>query len=274
MDESMMQCQPIITLLTDFGLCDGFAGVMKGVMLQIAPGARLIDVSHDLPPHSISAASFLNEWSFGYFPVGTVHLCVTDPGVGTARRVLVVENSGHLFVAPDNGLLTPIFDDEGKTTIIHASNRRYWLDKVSHTFHGRDIYAPISAYLAIGVPASEMGGEITDPVRLTAPPLDVSPESILCRILYIDRFGNLVTNLDTKTFGAWIASKPCNDRQIIISWPGGRIQGVSKSYREKEPGEVLAVFDGYDRLEIAVREGNAAQITRLGIGSQIGIVTT
>ncbi len=264
-----MNENPTITLLTDFGTRDGFIGVMKGVMMQIIPHVRLIDISHDLPPFSISAAAFLNEWSYGYFPQGTIHLCVVDPGVGTRRRVIAVESAGHTFVGPDNGLFTHLFESGETTNTVHITNEKYWLDKISNTFHGRDIFSPVAAYLAKGVSLDEMGEPINDPVLLPFHPLVVMKNRIECRIRYIDRFGNLVTNLDKETFDDWCAQNNCSGNEVVIIGTGQKIDGISKAYGDKERGELLAVFDGFDRLEISVSGGNAVSTTGLAVEDTI-----
>ncbi|MEW6236043.1 MAG: SAM-dependent chlorinase/fluorinase [Candidatus Omnitrophota bacterium] len=274
MKQAMKEPRSIITLLTDFGEQDGFIGVMKGVMLQIAPHACFVDISHRLPAFSIAAAAFLNHWSYGYFPAGTVHLCVTDPGVGTGRRALIAETAGHLFVAPDNGLLTPLFDQPESMRIFSATDSRYWLDAVSGTFHGRDIFAPLAAHLARGVRPEAMGEEIRDPVRLSLPSPVVQPRLIECAVVYIDRFGNLVTNLDKKTLRQWIQNNGVSSEKIAIVLGKDKIQGLSAAYGMKEKGELLAAIDGFDRLEIAVREGDAEAKTGLRIGSKILIAAS
>jgi len=262
---------PIVTLLTDFGVTDGYVGVMKGVILQITPQARLVDITHDLPPYSIAGASFLMEWAYGYFPAGTIHLCVVDPGVGTRRRVLILETQGHFFVAPDNGLLTPFLQSKDEKKIISADNRLFWLDKISNTFHGRDIFSPLAAHLARGIPPTDMGEEIRDPVLLPQEPLTITPHYIECRIRYIDRFGNLVTNLSRTAYEQWAAKKRYTREETVISWPITRIQGISQTYGDKNRGELVAVFDGFDHLEIAVCGGNAAALTGLNIGEPITV---
>jgi S-adenosyl-L-methionine hydrolase (adenosine-forming) len=271
LNRHIQQPEPIITLLTDFGTRDGFIGVMKGVMMHIAPNARFVDISHDLPPFSIAAASFLLAWSFRYFPPGTVHLCVVDPGVGTSRRVLIAEACGHIFVAPDNGILTPLFDVEYGTSLTAATHQKFWMDKVSHTFHGRDIFAPVAAYLATGVKAGDMGETITDPVRLDSQPLIIQPDSIVCHIQYIDRFGNLITNLDSYTFRSWLRTAGVEPSRLIITWIEHSIQGISRTYGDRNPGEFVAVFNGFDRFEIAINNGNAHKTTRLTMNDRITI---
>lgn len=268
-----MKEQPIITLLTDFGSVDGFVGVMKGVMLQICPNAHLIDISHDIPPFSISSASFLMEWSYEYYPPGTIHLCVVDPGVGTNRRILIVQANDHYFVAPDNGVLTPIIDTGKHLKIFSITNERYWRENVSNTFHGRDIFSPISAYLAKGIPPSVMGKEINDPVRLPMHPIEFDRDIIHCHVRYIDRFGNLVTDLDIDTYKKWSANNGCTQDQTIIQFQDTRVMGISQSYGMKKRGELLAVFDGYDRLEIAQNGGDASRHTGLGIDAPVKVCT-
>ncbi|MBN2329367.1 MAG: SAM-dependent chlorinase/fluorinase [Candidatus Omnitrophica bacterium] len=265
--------QSVITLLTDFGNENGFVGVMKGVILQIAPSARIIDVTHDLPPFSISAALFLNEWCYSYFPAGSVHLCIVDPGVGSQRRVLIAELDGHQFAAPDNGLLTPILKRKA-AKVYHATNDRYWLDKISNTFHGRDIFSPLAAHLANGVAAAEMGAPLQNPILLHIEPPKINPLSIDCHVRYIDRFGNLITDLDQESYKEWRNHNGCSEKETLVLFQDQRIEGLSRSYAEKNQGEILAVFDGYDRLEIAIAGGNAAATTGLGFDALIKICVT
>lgn len=272
-DEVMKSAQhtrvPVITLLTDFGVADGFIGVMKGVMLQIAPQARLIDISHDLPPFSIAGAAFLNQWSYGYFPQGTAHLCVVDPGVGTSRGMLAVQVSGHYFIAPDNGVLSPVLRINEPKTVVSITNKQYWMDKVSHTFHGRDIFSPVAAHLSAGVAIEEMG-EINDaPILLPALELTFRDDSISCQIEYTDRFGNLITTLPDYRFHDWMEEKGINYKHLQIQAGDIMIDGISSSYGEKQAGELLAVFDGYNRLEISVNQGNAKIVTGLDYGDSV-----
>ncbi len=263
--------RPVITLLTDFGLADGFIGVMKGVMLQICPAARLVDISHDLPQFSIQAGAFLNQWSFGYFPQGTVHLCVVDPGVGTSRRMLAVEVSGHYFIAPDNGVLSPVVRLNEQKKIISITNQRYWLDKVSHTFHGRDIFSPVAAHIAAGVPMDEMGERIDDPVLLPQRETKFTKKSIECSVEYIDRFGNLITTLSHDNYQAWLNRHGIDPETIRIKAGQDLIDGISSSYGEKESGELLTVFDGYNRLEVSVNQGSAKEQTGLQYGDCVSL---
>ncbi|MBZ0257414.1 SAM-dependent chlorinase/fluorinase [bacterium] len=266
-----MNKRPIVTLLTDFGNADGFIGVMKGVMLQIAPDIHFVDITHELPAFSLSAAAFLNSWSYGYFPPGTVHLCVVDPGVGTQRRALIVETQGHTFIAPDNGVLSPVLALSGERTIISATDPKYWLSKVSCTFHGRDIFSPLAAHVVRGVSLHVLGEEIDDPVMLPCEPPKMNMDRIDCHIRYIDRFGNLITDLTRSRFDHWAAQNGCDAENVEIHLSGVVVKGVSKTYGNHQPGEIAAVFDGYDCLEVAVTQGNAAQQLGLRIDQEITI---
>ncbi|MDP8242720.1 MAG: SAM-dependent chlorinase/fluorinase [Candidatus Hinthialibacter antarcticus] len=267
----MMNKRPIVTLLTDFGNADGFIGVMKGVMLQIAPDIHFVDITHELPAFSLSAAAFLNSWSYGYFPPGTVHLCVVDPGVGTQRRALIVETQGHTFIAPDNGLLSPVLSLTGERTIISATDPKYWLSKVSYTFHGRDIFSPLAAHIARGVSISVLGPQINDPVMLPCDPPSITPNCIECHIRYIDHFGNLITDLTRSRFDHWAAQNGCEFGSVEIHLDGVVINGVSKTYGVHKPGALAAVFDGYDCLEIAVTQGNASQQLGLSVDRAVTV---
>ncbi len=271
LQNAILTQRPIVTLLTDFGTTDGFIGVMKGVMLQIAPDIHFVDISHELPSFSIESAAFLNAWSYGYFPPGALHLCVVDPGVGSSRRALVVETQGHTFIAPDNGLLTPVLTLSGDKIIVSAAKPEYWLSKISNTFHGRDVFAPLAAHVARGAAITALGEEISDPVLVHTPPPVFTPERIECRIQYIDHFGNLVTNLTQPRFDQWTQQNGYDKRRVVIQSGDVVINGISETYSSQNPGELTAVFDGYDCLEIAVTQGNAAKHLQINIGQKVVI---
>lgn len=272
LDQTMAATQPIITLLTDFGQADGFIGVMKGVMLQIAPNVRFVDITHDLPPYSLSAAAFLNNWSFGYFPAGTIHLCVVDPGVGTSRRALVVEAQGHIFIAPDNGVLTPILEATGGRTVVAADKPEYWLANVGNTFHGRDVFSPLAAHVARGVPVSELGRPVDDPVMRPLKAPAITPERIDARIRYVDRFGNAITNLLKPQFERWASERGVSPEEVEVQLPGVSIRGISKTYGAHKPGEIVALFDGFDCLEVAINQGDAAASMSLKEGDEVKLI--
>ncbi|MGQ9668512.1 MAG: SAM hydrolase/SAM-dependent halogenase family protein, partial [Anaerolineae bacterium] len=186
----------IITLLTDFGERDGYVGTMKGVILGTAPHVTLVDLSHDIPPQDIRSAAYVLWCSYRFFPPDTIHLVVVDPGVGTERRPIAVRTAHGFFVAPDNGVLGYVLEEERGWQAVHLTERRFWRPAVSMTFHGRDIFAPAAAHLAAGVPLHQLGLAITDPVQMPFPPVRRLDEA-RCQacLVYIDRFGNCVTNL-------------------------------------------------------------------------------
>ncbi|MBV8900439.1 MAG: SAM-dependent chlorinase/fluorinase [Verrucomicrobia bacterium] len=185
----------IITIVTDFGTEDYFAGTIKGVMLSRNPRAVLVDITHTIPPHDILAGAFTLGAFYPYFPPGSIHLAVVDPGVGSDRRPLVVEAGGHLFVGPDNGLFSIIFDRDPAARVRHTTNSEYFLPARSSTFHGRDIFAPVCAALSLGVVPERFGPIVTDPVRFEFTQVEVAPDgTMLGSIIHVDHFGNCITN--------------------------------------------------------------------------------
>lgn len=250
----------VITLTTDFGLADGYVGAMKGVILGIAPAARLVDLSHEIAPQAVRQAAYVLGRAVPYFPPGAIHLAVVDPGVGSARRPLLVTTSQAAFVGPDNGLFTFALDAPGAQawTLDRPS---YWLSGISRTFHGRDIFAPVAAHLANGVLPQDLGSPITDAVRLT--PLlaeRIGDNGIRGHIVYVDHFGNLISNVP----GAWIA---VGRWQCVIA--AQRILCIGDTYSAAEPGALLALVGSDGTVEVAVREGNAAHRLQVGAGQPI-----
>jgi len=270
----MDQRPPIITLLTDFGQADTHIGVMKGVMLGICPAARLVDLCHELEPHAIEDAAYQLSVSYRFFPPGTVHLVVVDPGVGTGRRALAAEAAGHLFVAPDNGVLSYVAD----AAALHAVeliDARYFLPTVSQTFHGRDIFAPVAAHLAAGVPLDNLGPRVPDPALLPLPqPIERGPALVL-HIIHVDRFGNLITDLSTPAFDKWLAGRAeGGGGRVTIRAGRETIEGVSTAYAYAAPGELLAVVGSSSRLEIAINQGNASKALSLAVGDSLEMECT
>jgi len=193
---------PILTLLTDFGTTDYYVAAVKGTVLRLAPGATLVDVSHQVPPGDVETASFLLAAAAPSFPAGTVHLAVVDPGVGSERRILAVRSGEAFFLAPDNGLLTPFLDG---AEVRSVERGELFLDSPGQTFHGRDRFAPTAAWLLRGERLEELGPEVTDPVRLHAPAPARLPDGISGRVVHVDRYGNLVTDIPS----AWLPAAPC-----------------------------------------------------------------
>lgn len=245
----------IVTLLTDFGLTDPFVGIVKGVILGINPEVRLVDLTHDIPPQDILAGSLGLEAAAPFFPPGTIHLAVVDPGVGGERRPLAVEAGGHAFVGPDNGLFTFLWDRPAVRAVA-CSNPAYHLPSVSPTFHARDLFAPVAARLSLGLPLSRLGPPVEDPVKLPWPRPRQHGDAESGEILYVDRFGNLMTNL--------VLSESREGTEIVIEVAGVKIPRLSPYYGATRPGEVGAIVGSTGRIEIFLNGGSARE--RLGVG--------
>ncbi len=272
---------PIVTLTTDFGTADGYVAAMKGVMLGIEPRLTLVDVSHDVPPQNVAHGAFVLAEATRHFPAGAVHLAVVDPGVGGSRKPLLLVTPDTRYVAPDNGLLTRVLAPYGSANdpgapflspilaplpegcrAYELANLRYRLPDVSHTFHGRDVFAPAAAHLSSGVPPEEFGPPVAEVVWLNLPPPAESPGQIEGRVIHVDRFGNLITNIALADEGA--------GRAVVVDVGGLCIQGLSRSYEESDG--VLAIVGSQGTLEIAVRDGNAARQFGLGVGAPVGVL--
>lgn len=250
----------IITLTSDFGLADGYVGIMKGVILGICPAARLVDISHDIPAQDIGRAAYVLARAAPYFPAGTIHLAIVDPGVGSDRRPLIVQTTDAWFVGPDNGLFTFALDAPAARAWL-PDRPEFWLPQVSRTFHGRDIFAPLAAHLACGIPAEQLGRPLPDPVRLAQPlPVRHPDGQITGRVVYTDRFGNLITDVPA----AWVAGS-----RWTVEVAGQRIMGLSTAYADVAPGALLALVSSGGTVEIAVREGSAAGRLGVGVGTAV-----
>ena len=247
----------IVTLLTDFGLDDPYVGVVKGVLLGRAPRARLVDLTHGIPPQDVPRAALVLEGAFRAFPPGTVHLAVVDPGVGTARRALAVAAAGHYFVGPDNGLLGFLAGAPGAVTrtlrAVPTPGR-----PVSRTFHARDVFAPAAAALVRGVPFGRLGPRSAPPRRLAVARAVRRGDRVRGAVLLADRFGNLLTNLRAQDL-------PGAPARCVVALAGRRIVGLSATYAARPRGQLGAVIDSSGRVEVFVREGNAQ--ARLGVGA-------
>jgi S-adenosylmethionine hydrolase len=248
--------RPIITLTTDFGQSDGYVGAMKGVILGICPDATLVDITHGVRPQAVRQAAYLLSTVAAYYPPGSVHLVVVDPGVGSERRAIAVQTGRAFYVAPDNGVLGMALQKEPAQLAVHLTEPRYRRPQVSATFHGRDIFAPAAAHLACGAEPRDMG-EIISPDSLVSLPSfqpTIQPDgSWLGEILHIDHFGNLITNYQ----------RPIANGGIIVVVGQERIAGLSRTFSDVAAGELLAYAGSSGYLEIAVRGGNAAR--RLGV---------
>lgn len=263
----MMQPCGIITLLTDFGQIDGFVGVMKGVMLNIFPKVRFVDISHEIQSGQIAGAAFLLHTSAGYFPTGAVHLVVVDPGVGSERRPIACQTRNHYFVAPDNGVLEFIYRDEIDFTVYHLNKPGFFLPHTSNTFHGRDIFAPVAARLASGMALAQMGKPITNYARLNIAEPILKPNHIMAQVVHMDRFGNLITLISERILDL----QEQRPDQFRIQAGTQSIKGIGKTYSSVGPGELVAYIGSSGYLEIAVRGGNAAEQLQASVGMNIEI---
>ena len=263
---------PVITLLTDFGTEDEYVGVMKGVMLSIQPKAAIVDITHQVPPHHIVQAARILTASYAYFPVGTVHVTVVDPGVGTARRIIALQKAGHLFLAPDNGVLSVLLENGGITFAVEVENEVFFLKPVSRTFHGRDIFAPVAAHLAKGIPLQRLGPEIgvDQLVRIEiVKPYISDTGDIHGSIVAIDRFGNLITDIDIRLLNE--ITDRFDHSRVIVHVSGQSISGLSNGYDTTNKGSPLAVIGSRDCLEIAVNRGAAKANFHAEIGDKVRV---
>lgn len=253
----------VVSLLTDFGYADAYVGVMTGVIASRCD-ARVIDLTHGVDPGDITSAAYLLGTSWRYFPPGTVHLSVVDPGVGTDRGILAAEVDGHRFVAPDNGLLADVLATVGETdTVVRVSRPDLHLPKVSQTFHGRDVFAPIAAAIASGEPIAKLGEPATDWVRLGNREPQTDAGRIEGEVVYIDRFGNLITSIHAIHLAE--ATRP------TVQLADRAVTGLAPSYESVEPGELLAIIGSTDRLEISINGANAAQELGVATGEPVQV---
>jgi len=259
--------RPIITLITDFGLSDHYVAAMKGVILSICPQAKMVDISHQVPVFDIVEAAFLLAESWRYFPRKTVHVVVVDPGVGTARRPILAEAAGHRFIAPDNGVLGMIFaqaNGTAKAKVRAIQSARYFRPVVSQTFHGRDIFAPVAAHVAKGVPAARIGKLIDDYLRGSfAAPQQTGKHLWTGSILKVDHFGNVVTNFRCADF-------PALGRGAFELQAGPHvITRLAHNYAESEPGELFAIEGSSGYLEISASQRSAAKMLGCAAGAPV-----
>lgn len=256
----------IVTLTTDFGTGDAYAGAMKGAILSVNAVVHVVDITHEVTPHDTVEAAFLLASAFRYFPPGTVHVAVVDPGVGSERRAIAARGDEWYFVGPDNGVLTWALDALGGHRAVELVDPRYFRKGVSATFHGRDIFGPVAAHLAAGVPLDVFGPPIDDLTPLAVGVLSMSRDAITCEVVHVDRFGNLITNLDRTTLDAM-----CNGRRVDIDVAGVTIDGLAETYANGEIGALLAVIESTGRLEIAVNEGSAARALGAARGTPVSV---
>jgi hypothetical protein len=248
-----MKRSGIITLLTDFGLSDAYVAMMKGVILSINRDAELVDITHSINTGSVFQGAYLLKESFSYFPVGTVHVVVIDPGVGSNRRIIAVNAAGHFFTGPDNGIFWPIIEKFKDATIYELTENKYFLPRVTSTFHGRDIFAPVAAHISLGLDIHQLGRAVSDPEKLEMPLPFRHDNTLTGQIIRIDNFGNLITNITVDDLVGFLG----NNEPVIYSGKN-KIHGLSKTYSERERGELLAIINSSNQLEVAVNMGMAS----------------
>ncbi|MDO9119123.1 MAG: SAM-dependent chlorinase/fluorinase [Nitrospira sp.] len=254
---------PLITLLTDFGSKDYFVASMKGVILTIHPAARIEDVSHHITPHRIDEAAYCLQACYRTFPEGTVHVVVVDPGVGSTRRPILVKTGRYYFVAPDNGVLTPVLNLEENVEIREIEHRQYQLQSPGATFHGRDVFAPAAAWLAKGTALSSFGRLVTDPVRLNWPQPKVTARTIIGEIVYIDHFGNLISNISHTQIEAGKLGRA----EIRVG--EHRIGNLVGSYSEGKADALHALINSNGMLELFLKERSASECLKIGVGAGV-----
>ena len=253
----------VITLTTDFGTTDHFAGTIKGVILGIHSAAQIVDITHEVQAFEIPDGAFTIAQAYRYFPKRTIHVIVVDPGVGSTRRPLLAEMAGHLFIAPDNGVLSMVFA-HGTPKVRHITNDRYFLHPVSRTFHGRDVFAPVAAHLASGVPPARFGKLIDDYLRLTFHlPQRTGKRIWTGSVLKVDRFGNLITNLHVDQFPN-LETRPF---QLLAGVQ--HITRLALTFTECAAGELFVLVGSSGYLEVATKEASATKALGCGAGSPV-----
>ncbi len=269
MELTLLSASGTITFTTDFGTNDLYVGVMKGVILNINPRAQIIDITHVIPPQDIYSAAFLIDSAYRYFPSGTIHVIVVDPGVGSQRRAIACQTETAFFICPDNGILTHVLQNESYVHVVTLENATYFLPRVSNTFHGRDIFTPAAAHLSCGVPIDDLGSPVAYPVRLPIPTPQVTDDTIIGHVIWIDYFGNLVTDISYE-----ILESMEGRNSFVIQAGTAEISHLNRSYAESAIGEALAIIGSFNRLEISINQGNAAQALGLKRGDSITIRKT
>lgn len=265
-----MPHRPIVTLTTDFGTNDHFVGAVKGVILDIVPEAAIVDITHAIQAYDVLDGAIAISQTYSYFPTGTVHMVVVDPGVGTTRRPIIASSDGYHFVAPDNGVLSMVYAKEERIHVRHVTSDHYFHQPVSSTFHGRDVFAPVAAYLAKMVDSHKFGDEIEDYVKFAAPrPKPVSENRLRAVVLKVDRFGNLITNLTPQDAPNLFGADPAPFKIVVGN---KEITEIHNNYAEGSPGEVFGILGSMGFLEIVANRAPAAQITGAGKGAEVSIL--
>ncbi len=261
----------VITLMTDFGIKDGNVGVMKGVIWGICPSAQISDLSHMISPQNIREAAFVLDRHVPYFPRGTIHVAVVDPGVGTGRRPMAARIGDWFFVGPDNGTITLLLQraerQDWACEFIQLDRMKYWLPSVSFVFHGRDIFSPVAAHLANGVDLQDFGTPFSDPVRLSFPRALSTPSGWQGEIIHIDHFGNLASNIHREDLGPSFQQK----ENIVVQIRGREIRGMVNTFGDRPQGDVVALLGSTGNLIVSVVSGSAADLLQAQVGDPIEV---
>lgn len=261
--------QRIITLTTDFGVTDHFVGSMKGVILNINPAAQIVDICNSINSYDLLDGALTIAQAYHYYPANTIHLIVVDPGVGTARRPILINTGKYLFVAPDNGIMSLIYEREESCLVRHITAEHYFLQPLSNTFHGRDVFAPVAAYLSKGTEAQKLGDEITDYVRFAAPkPKPAGDKLLKGVVIKVDKFGNLITNFTAHDVPQLLKETP-GAFKILVGKT--EITSLRTAYAQGTPGEVFAIMGSMGYLEIATNRGSASRTIGVDKGTEVGV---
>jgi S-adenosylmethionine hydrolase len=260
--------QRLLTLLTDFGSRDAFVGIMKGVILGINPAVTLVDLSHEVPPQDILAGALILCSAVAFFPAGTIHVAVVDPGVGSNRRAILVETANAIFIGPDNGLLSLAAPADAVKRTVHLTNEHYFLPHRSQTFHGRDVFAPVAAHVSRGVSIDQLGNPTPTMTRLSLPPVERLTNGLVGSVIYVDHFGNVITNITEADL------RPFPRETLLVSIDTVHTRGVVTSYAAVDIGAPAALINSWGMLEIAVRNGSAAQCFGIHTGQVVHISST
>ena len=262
----------VITLMTDFGIKDGNVGVMKGVIWGICPAVQISDLSHMIQAQNIREAGYILARSVPYFPKGSIHVVVVDPGVGTERRPMAAQIGDWFYVGPDNGTITVWLERahnaNWQTDFVELNRPQYWLQDISHVFHGRDIFSPVAAHLANGVPLNELGTPFNDPVRLELPKPEKTENGWRGEVIHIDHFGNISTNIRIENLGDAMKRM----ESILVRLHGTEINGMVNTFGERAVGELVALIGSTGNLGIAVVNGNAQQRLGTKVGDGVEVV--
>jgi hypothetical protein len=263
---------PVISLMTDFGIKDGNTGVMKGVIWGICPTVQISDLSHMIPAQNIREAAYTFARSVPYFPKGSIHVVVVDPGVGTVRRPMAAQIGDYFYVGPDNGTITGLLEraeqEVWQTIFVELNEKKYWLPTISYVFHGRDIFSPVAAHLANGVALHELGTSFDDPVRLELPKPEQTSNGWRGEVMHIDHFGNISTNVRAEHLGDALQEK----EKLLVRLSGSEIKGMVNTFGERPVGELVALIGSTGNLGIAVVNGNAVQSLGTKVGDPVEVV--